>query len=128
MEFFSINEIFDRYVAMQDRHEEILENNITALKEGLGGIADLDYLTVQRDMIYKEVKEYFDAFSTRGVMENQVFESGLKDIVQRIDFIMERENSLRGLVEKNAELIAARLAKLRKGKTALGAYQKSSNT
>jgi|GEM_PF-4822201 hypothetical protein len=128
MSYNALEEIFNRYIAMQDSHMEILNNNIAGLEQDKPLIDDLDFLTVQRDLLYQEIQDYFEnEFSQE---KNDSYEAGnsLNYLLEKLQFIMGREDKLKTLVEKNSELLSLKLGRMRQGKNALNAYNKSAES
>jgi hypothetical protein len=123
-----MEEIFNRYIAMQDRHTDTLENNISLLEKGAGGISDLDYLTSQRNLLYKEIKNYFENDFPNEDFDNAGTRSRLTELSDKLGFIMEREGNLKKLVMKNTRLLSLKLGRIRNGKDALNAYNKAAGT
>lgn len=107
---------------------ETLENNIVLLKNGAGGINDLDYLTNQRNLLYKDIKQYFENEFSKEDFEDTDTKSRLIELSDKLGFIMEREDSLKQLVIKNTNLLSSKLGKIRNGKKALNAYNKVAGT
>lgn len=128
MSYNALEEIFNRYLAMQDSHMEILQNNIAGLEQDKPLVDDLDFLTVQRDLLYQEIQDYFE--NEFNQEKNDSYEAGnsLNYLLEKLQFIMKREDKLKGLVEKNSELLSLKLGRMRQGKNALNAYNKSAES
>ncbi|PID78224.1 MAG: hypothetical protein CSA18_02590 [Deltaproteobacteria bacterium] len=118
-------EIFERYIAMQDVHMEVLDNNIAKLEKDKPSISDLDYMTIQRDLIYKELTNCFKSEIFNENKEDIDFKKRLENLSYRLGFILEREEKLKNLVKENSRLLSVKLGKMRKGQTALSAYNRT---
>eukprot|EP00767_Chilomastix_cuspidata_P008200 gnl/Chilomastix_cuspidata/9321.p4 GENE.gnl/Chilomastix_cuspidata/9321~~gnl/Chilomastix_cuspidata/9321.p4 ORF type:complete len:130 (-),score=26.70 gnl/Chilomastix_cuspidata/9321:598-987(-) len=118
-------EIFERYLNMQDVHMETLENNISKLENGKPVISDLDYLTIERENLYSEIKIYFEKEFPNEDLTDIDTKTRLENLSEKLQFIMEREDKLKNLVLKNSKLLSIRLGKLRNGKNALNAYNRA---
>jgi uncharacterized protein YhaN len=117
-----MEELFERYIAMQDVHREAVENNISMLKEGKSFLTDVEVLRVERDLLFKEIKDYFENIfpdNNDVSLENQ---HELAELVEKLKFIIEREDTIEDVLKEYKELLSKRLGKMRKGKNALDAY------
>lgn len=121
-----MEELFDRYIAMQDVHREAVENNISMLKKGKNFLTDVDVLTLERDMLFKEIKDYFENIFPDEKSDDNNYSSKsseqLEDMVEKLEFILEREDDLEIVLIEYKKLLSNRLGKMRKGKNALDAY------
>ncbi|MDY0133118.1 MAG: hypothetical protein RBR53_10680 [Desulforegulaceae bacterium] len=120
-----MEELFDRYISMQDVHRETVENNISMLKNGKSFLTDVEVLRIERDLFFKEIKSYFDnIFSEESKinLENKIY---LEEMVEKLKFIIEREDDLEEVLTEYKKLLSTRLGKMRQGKNALNAYGKA---
>ena len=125
MGFNSLEEILNKYLAMQDFHREALKANIAILEKGGSGIKDLDYLTVQRNLVYKEIRNYFEKIFPGEDLSGADTKSKLSYLSEKLCFIIDRETGLKKLIVQNSKLLSAKLGRMRKGKNALNAYSRT---
>jgi hypothetical protein len=120
-----MEELFERYIAMQDVHREAVENNISMLKEGKSFLTDVEILRVERDLLFKEIKDYFENIFPD---ENEIDPESrhdLTELVEKLKFIIEREDIIEEVLVEYKQLLSKRLGKMRQGKNALDAYGRS---
>lgn len=117
-----MEELFDRYIAMQDVHREAVENNISMLKNNKNFLTDIDILRLERDLLFKEIQYYFENIFPDDNIDGSKSPEELEDMVEKLKFIIEREDDLEILLMEYKKLLSNRLGKMRKGKNALGAY------
>jgi hypothetical protein len=117
-----MEELFDRYIAMQDVHREAVENNISMLKEGKSFLTDVEVLRVERDLLFKEIKDYFENIFPDENETDPENQHHLTELVEKLKFIIEREDSIEEVLIEYKKLLSKRLGKMRQGKNALDAY------
>jgi hypothetical protein len=117
-----MEELFDRYIAMQDVHREAVENNISMLKEGKSFLTDVEVLRVERDMLFKKIKDYFENIFPDENETDPENQHRLTELVEKLKFIIEREDSIEEVLIEYKKLLSKRLGKMRQGKNALDAY------
>lgn len=120
-------QLFNHFIAMQDSHMETLKGNIMSLKKDKPVITDLDLLTIQRNSLYSEVQAYFEKEFPQEDSKNADFRVKVEFLSEKLNFIMEREDKLKKMVEENSRLLSEKLSRLRKGKSALSAYNKAAD-
>lgn len=117
-----MEELFDRYIAMQDVHRETVENNISMLKNNKNFLTDIDVLRLERDLLFKEIKYYFENIFPDDNINGSKSPEELEDMVEKLKFIIDREDDLEIVLKEYKNLLSNRLGKMRKGKNALDAY------
>lgn len=117
-----MEELFDRYIAMQDVHRETVENNISMLKNNKNFLTDIDVLRLERDLLFKEIKYYFENIFPDDNISGSKSPEELEDMVEKLKFIIDREDDLEIVLKEYKNLLSNRLGKMRKGKNALDAY------